>query len=53
MIRDDLAWHAVELEDVAIVDVGDSFGSNLSCTRYQMSLIRQMIDIDRDRVVAT
>lgn len=40
-------------KDVAIVDIGDTFRSDLSCTRHEMCLIREMVDVNGDRVVAT
>ena len=52
-VRDDLARHTMQSEDVAIVDVSDTFSRELRCTRHQVSLIREVIDIDSDGVIAT
>ena len=52
-VGDDLARYAVQSENVAIMDISDTFSRELRCTGHQMSLVREVIDVDSDRVLAT
>ena len=45
------AWHAVQPEDIAIVQVSDTFGTNFSRAGDKVSLVGEVVNKDADGIV--
>ena len=52
-IRDHFGWDAVKLEDLAVVDVGNTFCSHVCGSRQDVDLLAVVVGIDDDRIEAS